>query len=129
MLNDSLAVALSKIFNASKIGMGEILINPMSKQIMVVLTILKDEGYVGDLEKINENRGGVYKLHLLGNVNKCGVVKPRHSVKVSTYEKFEKRFLIAKDFGVLIVSTSKGMMTHIKAKKEGLGGSIIAYCY
>lgn len=129
MLNDTLAATLSKILNASNIGKSSIEINPMSKQIQKVLEILKEEGYVGDVEKISDFRGGVYKLHLLGNVNKCGVIKPRLSVNLSTYEKFEKRYLIAKDFGVIIVSTSKGMMSHIKAKELGIGGSLIAYCY
>lgn len=129
MLNDTLAVALSKVFNASKIGANEVIINPMSKPISTVLSLLKEVGYLGDVEKVSDFKGGIYKLNLIGNINKCGVIKPRHSVTLSDYEKFEKRYLIAKDFGVLIVSTSKGMMTHLNAKKEGLGGVLIAFCY
>jgi len=129
MLNDTLAIALSKILNASRIGVNTVMINPISKQAMTVLSLLKEEGYLGDLNKVSEFRGGVYELNLLGNINNCGVIKPRHSVKLDNYEKFEKRYLIAKDFGVLIVSTSKGMMTHLNAKKEGLGGVLVAFCY
>lgn len=129
MLNDALAQGLSKILNASKIGSNHIILNPVSKQINTVLSILKEEGYVGELEKINDYKGGLFKLNLIGNINKCGVIKPRHSVALPDYEKFEKRYLIAKDFGIIIVSTSKGMMTHIKAKKENLGGVLIAFCY
>ena len=129
MLNDSLAAALSKTLNASRIGKSEVLINPVSKQIREVFAILKEEGFVGDEEKVKDARGGIYQLHLLGSINECGVIKPRYSVTLEEYTKFEKRYLIGINFGVLIVSTSKGMMTHIKAKALGLGGVLIAYCY
>ena len=69
------------------------------------------------------------KITLLGALNKCAVVKPRFSVQKDEYEKFEKRYLPAKDVGVIVVSTSQGMMTHYDAKKKGLGGSLIAYFY
>lgn len=129
MLNDSLAAALSKVLNASRIGKQEVLINPVSRQIREVFAILKEEGYAGDLEQVHDVRGGISKLQLLGTINTCGVIKPRYSVSVDGYTKFEKRYLIGINFGFLIVSTSKGMMTHTKAKSLGLGGVLIAYCY
>ena len=58
-----------------------------------------------------------------------GAIKPRFAVKATEYEKFEKRYLPAKGFGILIVSTVKGLMTHYEAKQQGLGGRLIAYCY
>ena len=60
---------------------------------------------------------------------KCGAIKPNFSVKKDGFEKFEKRYLPAKDFGVLIVSTSQGIMTHVEAKEKKLGGKLIAYVY
>ncbi len=45
------------------------------------------------------------------------------------FEKFEKRFLPAKDFGFLILSTSKGIMTHLAAKEKSIGGKLLAYVY
>jgi small subunit ribosomal protein S8 len=65
----------------------------------------------------------------LNNINGCGVIKPRHSVKKDDYEKFEKRFLPAKGFGILIVSTPKGIMTQEGAKKEDSGGKLLAFIY
>ena len=44
-------------------------------------------------------------------------------------EKFEKRYLPAKGFGLIIVSTSKGLMTHVDAEEKNIGGKMIAYCY
>jgi len=128
-LNDPLANALSSILNAEKIGKSECIIKPISKVIKRVFNIIKENNYIGDFREINDQRGNYIKINLLGRINKTGVIKPRFSVKQNSYEKFEKRYLLAKDFGIIIVSTSKGMMTHTEAKKKGLGGRLIAYCY
>ena len=69
------------------------------------------------------------ELNLLGNINKTGVIKPRHSVKVEGYQKFEKRYLAAFGFGFLIVSTNQGIMTQEDAITKKLGGKLIAYVY
>ncbi|MBI4016237.1 MAG: 30S ribosomal protein S8 [Candidatus Aenigmarchaeota archaeon] len=129
MLNDPLANALSSALSYDKCGRKEVIINPVSRVIRKVFTILQDNFFVGSFDELSEARGGIIKLHLLGNVNACGVIKPKFSVTLDTYEKFEKRYLPAKDFGILIVSTSKGIMTHEEAKRAGIGGRLLAYCY
>ena len=45
------------------------------------------------------------------------------------FEKFEKRYLPAKNFGILIVTTPEGIMTHNEAKERGIGGRLLAYMY
>lgn len=129
MLNDTLANALSGILNYDKVGKKEYMVHPSSKIAVQVLTILNAQGYLGAAEKVTAARGGVLKVNLLGNINKCGVIKPRFAVTMNEYEKFEKRFLPAKGVGVLIVSTINGLMTHEEAKAQTLGGRLIAYCY
>jgi len=129
MLNDPLANALSGILNYDRMGKKLYLVHPASKTVEKVLLILNEQGYLGSAERVTDARGGVLKVNLLGNINKCGVVKPRFAVTMDEYEKFEKRFLPAKGVGVLIVSTVKGMMTHEEAKSQNLGGRLIAYCY
>jgi small subunit ribosomal protein S8 len=56
-------------------------------------------------------------------------VKPRYSATAEGYEKWEKRFLPARDYGTLIVSTSEGIMSHYEARDQGIGGQVIAYVY
>lgn len=129
MLNDTLARVLSIIHNGEKNGERECTVRPVSIIIKKVLTIMKDELYIGEFTSITESRGGVIKINLLGNINKCGVIKPRYSINKKGFEKFEKRYLPAKDFGLIIVSTSKGIMTHMEAKEKGIGGRLLAYCY
>lgn len=129
MMNDTLAIALSAINNYDRTGKKSIDLNPTSKTIETVLTILNEQGFIGKFEKLTESKGGFLRLHLLGNINKCCVIKPRFAVKLDDFEKFEKRYLPAKGVGLLIISTSKGFMTHYEAFEKKIGGKLIAYCY
>ena len=128
-LNDPIANALSKILNAEKLGKRECHVKPVSKLMKNVLTVMQDHKYIGSYEELEDGKGNVLKINLIGNINKCGVIKPRFSVKINEYEKFEKRFLPAKDFGLLIISTPKGIKTNAEAKESKMGGTLIAYCY
>ncbi|MEK6869781.1 MAG: 30S ribosomal protein S8 [Nanoarchaeota archaeon] len=128
-LNDNLSNALSNVLMDGKLGRPESTIKPSSKVIRKVLEIMKENGYVGSFEEIKNAKGSVLKLNLLGNINKCGVIKPRYIVKKGQFEKFEERYLLAKDMGILIVSTPAGIITHTEAKKKGIGGKLLAYCY
>ena len=129
MLNDPLAAALTKILNAERVGKREVEIRPASKMIKQILTLMQDAHYIGSFEEVTDGQGGVLKVNLLGNLNKCGVIKPRFSVKNRGFEKWEKRYLPAKDFGMIVVTTPQGIMTHIEAKEKNTGGKLLAYCY
>ena len=128
-MNDTLAAAMSKLMNCERIGKNTCIINPVSKTIKIVFDIMKKEGYIGDYNVTEDGKGGILEINLLGRINKCGVIKPRYPCKLDEYKKFEQRYLIAHNFGVLIVSTSQGMMTQHKAKEKSLGGRLVAYCY
>jgi len=129
-MNDPLGNVLSHILNCEKKGFKEIKVRPVSNMIKSVLSILKDNFYIGDFEVDEKARGGgEIKINLLGNINKCGVIKPRFPVTTKEFEKFEKRFLPAKDIGIIIISTSKGIITLKEALDKNVGGKLIAYCY
>lgn len=129
MLNDPLANAFSKIMNAELKGKTECELKPVSKLLSKLLNIMHKNRYIGDFKVIEDGRGGVIKLNLIGRINKCKVIKPRYPVKKDGFEKFEKRYLPAKDFGIIFVSTPKGIMTHTEAKEKGIGGKLIAFIY
>lgn len=128
-LNDPLANALSHILNCERKGKSECIIKNASKLIKQVLTLLKERNYVGEFKNTKTNQGEYITLALLGAVNKCGAIKPRFAVKKDDYMKFEKRYLPARGFGLLIVSTNKGIIAHQEAIEKKLGGRLIAYCY
>jgi small subunit ribosomal protein S8 len=128
-MNDLTAATLSNMMTHERLGRKECTVKPVSKVVKKVLDVMKEAGYAGAYHVTQTTRGEVLKLELLGNINKCGAIKPRYSVSMQTYEKFEKRYLPSKGFGILIVSTTKGMMTHDQAKEMKIGGRLIAYCY
>ncbi len=129
MLNDPLANMMSLILNNELVGKSECLIKPVSKIIKEVLKVMKENGYVGDFNETEDSRGNYLKLTLVGNINKCSVIKPRYNVKNNNFENFERRYLPAKDIGILFVSTPRGIMTHYDAKSKKTGGRLLAYCY
>ncbi len=128
-LNDPLANALSVMLNNERVGKLDCRIYPSSNLIKNVLDILKEKGYISSYELHKDDQGSYASIRLSGQINKCGVIKPRYSVKVINLEKYEKRYLPAKDFGILIMSTPNGLMTHLDAKIKNIGGKLIAYCY
>ncbi len=129
MLNDPLASVLSYMNNHEKLGRKEIVVGNNSRFIRQVLSILNENNYLGEYKEVEDGKGKMLAINLVGAINKIGVIKPRFNVKKDNYEKFEKRYLPAKDFGVMIVSTSRGLMTHVQAKEQGLGGRLVCYCY
>lgn len=128
-LNNPLANVLSSIHNSEKISRHEVEVKNNSKVIRKVLDILREQEYVANYEVIEDGRGGKIQVRLAGTINKIGVITPNFSVKYGEYQKWEKQYLPAKDFGIIVVSTSKGMMTHNQAQELGIGGRLIAYCY
>lgn len=128
-LNDSLSTAVSNILNCELVGKNVCYIKPISKIIKNCLGVLRENGFVGSYVEIEDGKGKIIRLELLGVINKCGAIKPRYSITRETYEKFEKRYLPAKGVGILIVTTSQGIITHIDAKKKGIGGRLLLYCY
>ena len=129
MLNDPLANALSTIKNAETKGISNCEIRPSSKLIGSILNLLKQKGYVGNFEHIQDGKAGVFQVELIGIINNCGVIKPRYPIKRDDLDKWEARYLPAQDFGLLILTTTQGIMSNSEARKKGIGGKLLAYIY
>ena len=129
MQNDPLNDAMSVRKNASAIGKSECTIQPSSKLIGRVLKVMQDNGYVNQFEYVEDGKAGKFRVMMKGAINDCGVIKPRYSVRVAELEKYEARFLPAQNFGVLILSTTEGVVTHNRARELGIGGKLLAYVY
>ncbi len=129
---DPLANALSTIMNNEMRGNREALITPASKLIAMVLRVMQKYGYIGEFEHIDDGRWGKIKVQLLGRINKVGVIKPRISV---TYRELRempawlRKYLPSRDIGILIISTSQGVMSHREALERRIGGILLAYVY
>jgi small subunit ribosomal protein S8 len=126
---DLLSDALSNIWNHEIIGHREVVIKPASKLIGAVLRVMQKTGYIGEFEFIDDSRTGIFKVQLLGRISKCRVIKPRFPVGKTAYETWEKRYLPSREFGLLIVSTPEGVLSHQEARSKGLGGRLLAFVY
>ena len=126
---DPLNDALAKLFNAEQAGKFDVDLSPASKLLGSVLEIMQTSGYVGEIEKNDDGRGGKFIVQLRGAINQCGVVKPRHSVRRQEFDKSEGRYLPALDFGLVILTTNSGVMHHKEAKEHRIGGKLLAYVY
>jgi small subunit ribosomal protein S8 len=129
MLQDPLNDAMVAIRNAETAGKGEVILRPASKLIGRVLKVMEENAYIRSFELIEDGRGNLYRVGLVGSINNCGVIKPRFAVKREDLERWEARYLPAQDFGVLILTTTEGVISQSKAKQIGVGGKLLAYVY
>ncbi len=121
--------ALSTIRNASDSGRLKCTIKPASKLIGRALKVMQEHDYISAFEYVDNGKGGIFEVSLNGNINKCGAIKPRFSVSKNDFEKWEKKFLPGKNFGILLVSTSEGVISHEEAQERKTNGKLLAYIF
>ncbi len=129
MQHDPLTDALTTIKNAEKTGKQECMVKPASKMIGRVLKVIQDNGYIKEFEFIEDGRAGIFRVRLAGRINNCGVIKPRFAVQRRNFEKYEERFLPAQNFGLIVMTTTRGVISHYQAKEHNIGGKLLAFIY
>jgi len=132
MVNDTISDMLTRIRNANMVK-HQIVQIPFTKMSVAIATILKEEGFIQDFESYSEKN----KKYLLLSLKYIG--KSRESV-ISTITRISKPGLrvyknskqlprVLDNLGIAIISTSKGVMTNLKAKELGIGGEILCYIW
>lgn len=124
MSHDVVADALNNIMNSARAGKAHLEIRHHSKLLLSVLAIAKLKGYI----KNYKAEGTLLKIEI-GKLNACNSIKPRFTVTTSEIDKYISRYLPAKNLGILVISTSQGLITHQTAFEKNIGGSLIAYFY
>jgi small subunit ribosomal protein S8 len=107
----------------------ECIVIPSSRFSSDVLRTMQKYRYIGEFEQVDDARSGKFRIQLLAKITKCGIITPRFSVRKDGYLDWERHFLPAYSMGLLIVSTSQGIMSHHEARERGLGGILIGYVY
>lgn len=123
MSQDIVSDALNEIMNAKTARKKSVVLNKNSKLLRNVLDIIKKAGYIEYKIEGNEIIVDIRKL------NQLKAIKPRFTSSVDQIEHYVRRYLPAKDFGFVIISTNRGLMDHYEAKKQNIGGCLIAYVY
>ena len=126
MSHDIVADALNMIRNAVKAKKGTVKVKRISNLLIEILKIMKQEGAIKKY-KINSKDKSIEIT--IGELSECKSIKPRFSAKKDQIEKYRRRYLPARDLGIMIISTNKGLITHEEAFEEKIGGSLIAYFY
>lgn len=128
LYTDPIADLLTRIRNASSIGFKSIDV-PASKQKEAVLNVIKEGGYLSSYRKeTDENGKPVLKVALKYTNAGEPVIR-----KIDRLSKPGRRFYVGKDnipycrggLGLVVISTSKGMMSAQDARQEGIGGEIV----
>jgi len=123
MSQDIVADALNQIMNMKRAGKQEVIIKRSSKFLISVLEVIKKLGYIDYETKDREVKVEIKEM------NECRAIKPRFNVSVDRIDKYIRRYLPARGFGFIIISTSKGLLTHDEAIEKKIGGSLIAYVF
>ncbi|MBS3060790.1 MAG: 30S ribosomal protein S8 [DPANN group archaeon] len=126
---DNFANALVNIKNHELVGKSGCTLKPASKILGNILTILQKHGYIGNFELIDDGKAGQYKVQLLGTINNIKAIKPRFSAGFRDIQQYETQYLPSRGFGMLIVSTPKGLMTQYDAIQQKTGGKLLAFVY
>jgi small subunit ribosomal protein S8 len=118
-ITDPIADMLTRIRNASLLKREQVII-PMSKLKLEILRVLRTEGYIADYQVEKENN--VIVVSLNNKLEKLiRVSKPGRRV----YSTKEEIPTVLQGHGMVVISTSKGVMTGRNAKKQGLGGEVL----
>ncbi len=89
---------------------------------------MKKNGYIKEFKAIKDSRGGYIEIEF-DKLNFCKAIKPRFNVKRENLDKYVRRFLPSRNLGIIIISTTKGLMTHQEAIEKNIGGRLLAFCY
>lgn len=130
-ITDPIADLLTRIRNASS-AKHETVEVPASKMKKTIVEILFDEGYIKKFEVIDDNRQGVIKIWLKYTEGKKAVITGIKRVSkpgLRVYANKEDMPRVLKGLGIAIVSTSKGIMTDKQARRENVGGEVLAFVW
>ena len=130
-ITDPIADLLTRIRNASSAKHDSVEI-PASNMKKAICQILLDEGYIKDFTVVEDGKQGVITVTLRSLEGKKPVITGLRRVSkpgLRRYSNVEDMPKVIKGLGVAIVSTSKGVMTDRQARKENVGGEILAFVW
>lgn len=130
-ITDTIADLLTRIRNASSAKHHTVEI-PASNMKKTICQILLDEGYIKHFNVIEDGKQGIIKVTLKYGNDKRPVITGLRRVSkpgLRIYTNVEDMPKVMKGLGIAIISTSKGVMTDRQARKENVGGEVLAFIW
>jgi len=130
-ITDSIADLLTRIRNAASAKHDTVDI-PASNMKKAMTKILVEEGYVKSFQVMDDGKQGIIRVTLKYGENRTPIISGLKRVSkpgLRIYSNCEDMPKVMKGLGVAIVSTSKGIMTDRKARKENVGGEVLAFIW
>jgi len=130
-MTDPIADFLTRIRNANMVYMDKVEI-PASRTKKGMAEILKAEGFIKDVEYIEDGKQGVIRVYLKYGANREKVITGLKRISkpgLRVYAGKDELPKVLGGLGIAIISTSKGLMVDRQARKEGLGGEVLCYVW
>ena len=132
MVTDTIADMLTRIRNANMVK-HQIVQIPVTKMSIAIALILKEEGFIEDFSNYQEDKKQYLLLSLkyIGKSRQPVISKIKRISKpgLRVYSKSNDLPRVLDNLGIAIMSTSKGLMTNLKAKELGIGGEVLCYIW
>jgi len=132
VVTDTISDTLTRIRNANMVK-HQIVQIPSTNMSFEIIRILKEEGFIEDFESYEENKRKylLISLKYIGKTRKPVICKIERVSKpgLRVYANSKKLPKVLDNLGIAIISTSKGIMTNLKAKELGIGGEVLCYIW
>ena len=132
MVTDTISDMLTRIRNATLVK-HQIVQIPATKMSLAIASILKEEGFIEDFESYTENKFKylLISLKYIGKSRQPVISKIKRVSKpgLRVYSNSKELPRVLDNLGIAIISTSKGVMTNLKAKDLGIGGEVLCYIW
>lgn len=132
MVTDTISDMLTRIRNANMVK-HQIVQVPVTKMSLAIANILKEEGFISDFENYQEDNKHYLLLSLkyIGKSRKSVISEIKRVSKpgLRVYANSKELPRVLDNLGIAILSTSKGVMTNLKAKELGIGGEVLCYIW
>ena len=130
-ITDTIADLLTRIRNASSAKHDTVDI-PASNMKKAIVQILLDEGFIKNFAVIEDGKQGIIRVTLKYGENKTSAISGLRRVSkpgLRIYANVEEMPKVMKGLGIALISTSKGIMTDRQARKENVGGEVLAFVW
>lgn len=126
-LSDPIADMLTRVRNGARVGKKDVKVRA-SRACEGIAAVLKEEGFIEGYDRIDDGKGGIVRVQLKYDVDGTAIIRAIDRVSKPgkrVYSPVDKLPRVLNGMGIVVVSTSKGIMSDRKCRQEKVGGEIL----